>query len=43
MPILTTRIVRLLSTVWLLGAVASFPLPGEAANIVALKGADVDV
>ncbi|HZY31093.1 MAG TPA: ABC transporter substrate-binding protein [Candidatus Methylomirabilis sp.] len=43
MPILTGRFALLLSIAWLLGAVASLPLPGEAANIVALKSADVDV
>jgi putative ABC transport system substrate-binding protein len=35
--------IRFVSAVLLLAAVASFPLPGEAAKIVALKSADVDV
>ena len=43
MPILPTRMIRFVSAVSLLAAVASFPLPGEAAKIVALKSADVDV
>ncbi len=43
MPILPTRMIRFVSAVLLLAAVASFPLPGEAAKIVALKSADVDV
>ena len=43
MPILPTRMIRFVSAVLLLAAVVSFPLPGEAAKIVALKSADVDV
>ena len=43
MPILTRSIARLLSIASLLAAVACFPPLGEAANIVALKSADVDV
>lgn len=43
MPILPTRMICFVSAVSLLAAVASFPLPGEAAKIVALKSADVDV
>jgi len=43
MHILTIRIARLLLGMGLLAAVAGLPLRGEAANIVALRGADVDV
>lgn len=43
MPILTTRIGRLLSKVGLAIVVLCCPLPGEAAKIVAIKSADVDV
>lgn len=43
MPILTTRIARFILAVCLLVAIAHSPAPGEAANIVALKSADVDV
>ena len=43
MPFLTIRMVRFFTGIGLLAAVAGLPLPGEAAKIVALKGADVDV
>jgi putative ABC transport system substrate-binding protein len=43
MPILTTRIARLLWIAWLVGAIVSVAPSGEAASIVALKSADVDV
>ncbi|MGH7409705.1 MAG: ABC transporter substrate-binding protein, partial [Candidatus Methylomirabilis sp.] len=43
MRILTTRMVRFLSGMGLLAVVSGLPLPGEAAKIVALRGADVDV
>lgn len=40
---LAIRICRLLLTVWLLGAVAWGSVPVEAATVLALKSADVDV
>ena len=43
MHILTTRTARLLSGMGLLATVACLPVLGEAARIVALKSADVDV
>jgi len=43
MPFLTTRLVRFFTGIGLLAAVTGLPLPGEAAKIVALKSADVDV
>ncbi len=43
MRILTTRMARLLSGMGLLATVACLAVPGEAARIVALKSADVDV
>jgi putative ABC transport system substrate-binding protein len=43
MTILTTRIARLLWIAWLVGAIACVAPSGEAASIVALKSADVDV
>jgi putative ABC transport system substrate-binding protein len=43
MRILTVRTARLLSGMGLLASVACLPMPGEAARIVALKSADVDV
>lgn len=43
MPILTTRTVRLIFAACLLEAIVHYSAPGEAARIVALKSADVDV
>ena len=43
MPILTTRTVRLIFAACLVGAIVHCSVPGEAARIVALKSADVDV
>ena len=43
MQILTTRTVCLIFAACLLGAIVPFPGAGEAARIVALKSADVDV